>query len=115
MTEPPPRSRLLFCSRFLPAGSARLEEMAWIGLEALLVASPIRLMARCRLLAAFGAKLGRGVVIKPGVRVKFPRKLAIGDHSWIGERVWIDNLAPVEIGANCCISQGAYLCAGSHD
>jgi hypothetical protein len=58
--------------------------------------------------------VGTGVVIKPHVRVKFPWKLYIGDHSWIGESVWIDNLAQVTIGSNCCISQGAYLCTGSH-
>jgi acetyltransferase-like isoleucine patch superfamily enzyme len=39
----------------------------------------------------------------------------VGDDSWIGEDVWIDNLATVTIGANCCISQGAYICTGSHD
>ncbi|MBL4884966.1 MAG: hypothetical protein JKY95_10585, partial [Planctomycetaceae bacterium] len=31
------------------------------------------------------------------------------------ERVWIDNLAEVQIGANVCVSQGVYLCTGSHD
>ena len=39
----------------------------------------------------------------------------MGDFTWIGEDVWIDNLATVQVGANCCISQGAYLCTGSHD
>lgn len=69
---------------------------------------------RVRILRWFGAKIGKGVVIKPYVRIKFPWKLRIGDHSWIGESVWIDNLAEVRIGSNCCISQGAYLCTGSH-
>ncbi len=70
---------------------------------------------KVRLLRLFGAKLGERVRIKPGVRVKFPWRLTIGDDCWIGEDVWIDNLAPVTIGSNCCISQGAYLCTGSHD
>jgi putative colanic acid biosynthesis acetyltransferase WcaF len=70
---------------------------------------------RRALLRAFGGKVGRGVVLKPGVRVKYPWRLAIGDHSWIGEDAWIDNLADVTIGSNACISQGAYLCTGNHD
>ena len=53
-------------------------------------------------------------MIKPHVRIKFPWKFKIGNHSWIGEDVWVDNLAEVSIGSNCCISQGAYLCTGSH-
>lgn len=67
------------------------------------------------LLRVFGARIGHGVVLKPYLRVKFPWRLSIGDHSWIGESVWIDNLAPVRIGKHVCISQAAYLCTGSHD
>jgi len=70
---------------------------------------------KCNILHLFGAKIGRGVYAKPGLRVKFPWYLAVGDHCWLGEDVWIDNLAPVTIGANVCISQGAYLCTGNHD
>jgi putative colanic acid biosynthesis acetyltransferase WcaF len=69
---------------------------------------------RLWLLRVFGASLGRGVIVKPHVRVKFPWKLKIGNHSWIGEDVWIDNLDWVDIGSHCCVSQGAYLCTGSH-
>ena len=38
-------------------------------------------------------------------------RLSIGDYSWIGEDVWIDNLSIVKIGRNVCISQGAYFFA----
>jgi putative colanic acid biosynthesis acetyltransferase WcaF len=66
-------------------------------------------------LRAFGARIGTGVYIKPGVSVKFPWYLSIGSHSWIGENVWIDNFSLVTIEAHCCVSQGAYLCTGNHD
>lgn len=66
-------------------------------------------------LRVFGARIGRDVYIKPRVRVKFPWKLEIGDHCWIGEAVWIDNLEAVKIGSHVCISQEVYLCTGNHD
>jgi putative colanic acid biosynthesis acetyltransferase WcaF len=75
---------------------------------------PSSLLRRC-LLRLFGATIGVGVVIKPGVRVKYPWKLTIGQHCWIGEDAWIDNIAPVTVGDNVCISQGAYLCTGNHN
>ena len=67
------------------------------------------------LLRFFGAHIGTHVVIKPNVRIKYPWRLKIGNHCWIGQDVWIDNLADVAIGANVCLSQGAFLCTGSHD
>lgn len=67
------------------------------------------------LLKAFGAKIGNGVVIKPGVNVKYPWRLTVGDNAWIGENVWIDNLGNVEIGANAVVSQGAMLLCGNHN
>jgi putative colanic acid biosynthesis acetyltransferase WcaF len=70
---------------------------------------------RVRLLRLFGAHIGRGVVIKPSVQVKYPWHLVVGDDCWIGEHVWIDNLTSVRLEGNVCISQGAYLCTGNHD
>lgn len=71
--------------------------------------------AKVMLLRMFGAKLGRGVVIKPRVDIKSPWFLEAGDHVWIGEKVWIDNHTTVRIGSNSCISQGAYIFTGNHD
>jgi putative colanic acid biosynthesis acetyltransferase WcaF len=91
-------------------------EAIWLAPSALLVGSWLPGSAwRRLLLRAFGATIGEGVVIKPFVKVKFPWRLTIGDHSSIGERAWIDNLAQVTVGSNCCISQDVYLCTGNHD
>ena len=67
------------------------------------------------LLRLFGAKIGDNVVIKPKVNIKYPWKLTIETNCWIGENVWIDNLAEVTIEANVCISQGAFLICGNHN
>lgn len=97
-------------------GAPRLTEALWLVAEWLLLASWVPGSGwRRALLRAFGARIGNGVVIKPRVRVKFPWRLEVGDHSWIGEKVWIDNLAVVRLGSHVCLSQGAYLCTGSHD
>ena len=55
------------------------------------------------LLRLFGAEIGRNVIIKPYVKIKYPWNLKIYDNCWIGEEVWIDNLADVVIKKNCCI------------
>ncbi len=67
------------------------------------------------LLKAFGAKIGKQVVVKPTVNIKYPWFLSIGDNTWIGEGVWIDNLNQINIGSNCCVSQGALLLSGNHN
>jgi putative colanic acid biosynthesis acetyltransferase WcaF len=67
------------------------------------------------LLRLFGASVGKGVIIKPHVSVKYPWRLRIGNHVWIGEGVWIDNLGNVELKDNVCISQGAMLLCGNHN
>ena len=97
-------------------GRSGIAELAWMLVSALFVKSWIPGSGiRVFLLRLFGATIGTGVVIKPGVQVKFPWKLSIGSNTWIGEKVWIDNIGPVSIGSNCCVSQRSLLCSGSHD
>ncbi len=70
---------------------------------------------KVNILRGFGAEIGEGVNIKPYVNIKHPWLLKIGNHVWIGEGCWIDNLAKVSIGDHACISQGALLLTGNHD
>lgn len=101
----------------LVRGRSRAIEALWIFCAAPVLASRIMVSSQVRvwLLRLFGADIGTNVYLKPGIRVKFPWYLSIGDHCWIGEDVWIDNLARVSIAPHVCVSQGAYLCTGNHD
>jgi putative colanic acid biosynthesis acetyltransferase WcaF len=99
------------------SGRSRLVEVLWffLGLPLLRCRMLPSSSARSCILRLFGAKVARKAVLKPGIRVKYPWLLSLGTHCWIGEDVWIDNLVLVTIGANVCVSQGAYLCTGNHD
>lgn len=70
---------------------------------------------RVWLLRLFGAKIGRGVVIRPSARFIYPWKVAIDDFSWIGDDVVFYSVDKIKIGCHCVISQKSYLCTGSHD
>jgi putative colanic acid biosynthesis acetyltransferase WcaF len=67
------------------------------------------------ILRLFGAKVGKGVVIHPRVNIKFPWKLTIGDHCWIGQCAWLDNIDQLTLEDHVVISQGAKIILGSHD
>lgn len=98
-------------------GANVILRLLWYYANLLVIKNPWNPLSGLRVvvLRMFGAKIGKGVVLKPGINIKYPWMLSIGDYSWIGEDVWIDNLAPVTIGANCCISQGAMLLCGNHN
>ena len=91
--------------------------MLWLAADALVMRNPLvtSYAVKRATLRLFGARIGRNVLVKPDVQIKCPWHLSIGDNAWIGERAWIDNFVDVRIGANACISQGAYLCTGNHD
>lgn len=98
-------------------GGTMFKRTLWYFINAIFFKSHLNPISsiKVRLLRCFGAKVGRGVVIKPGVNIKYPWLLEIGDYTWIGEDVWIDNLTRIIIGSNCCISQGAMLLCGNHN
>ena len=99
------------------APGSKIKIILWTLTSALLFRTslPVPSAIKAAILKMFGANIGAGVVIKPNVNIKYPWKLSIGDQTWIGEDVWIDNLAAVNIGDNCCLSQGCYLLTGNHD
>ncbi len=98
-------------------GASTLKRTLWYFVNALLFINPLNPVSslKVKLLRLFGARVGKGVTLKPNVNIKYPWLLEIGDHVWIGEGVWIDNLAPVSIGSHVCISQGALLLTGNHN
>ena len=98
-------------------GAGRIKAIAWFFVNACFISCSWNPFSglRIRLLRLFGARIGKGVVVKPSVNIKYPWNLTIGDYTWIGENVWIDNLVQVTIGSNVCISQGAMLLCGNHD
>lgn len=96
---------------------SKLKRRVWYVTNLLFIKNRFNLSSSLKIavLKLFGAKVGKGVVIKPGVNIKYPWKLKVGNHSWIGEDVWIDNLDEVIIEDHVCLSQGAMLLCGNHN
>jgi len=89
----------------------------WFLVEAVVFLNPVVTSYRVKrsLLTLFGSTVGPGLIIKPGVHIKYPWRLTLGSNVWLGERAWLDNMEDIVIGDSVCISQGAYLCTGNHD
>ncbi len=68
-----------------------------------------------RLLILFGAKIGKGFVIRPRVNIHMPWKFIVGDHCWIGEDCEFLNLETIRLNDHVAIAHRVYLAAGSHD
>ena len=106
----------LYSNKEFNRGRSVLIETLWLISQWLFISSWIPgSLHRVLFLKLFGAKIGENVVIKPGLRVKFPWRLSIGNNVWIGESCWLDNLDNITVGNHCCVSQGVYICTGNHD
>lgn len=97
--------------------ASKIKIFFWYFVNILFFINPLNPISKIKvlLLRFFGAKIGKRVLLKPSINIKYPWLLEIGDYSWIGENVWIDNLTKVKIGKNVCISQGAMLLTGNHN
>ena len=58
-------------------------------------------------LKLFGAKVGRHIVIKPKVNIKYPWNISIGNNVWIGSNCVI--LKDVNIGDGAIIGAGTIV------
>jgi putative colanic acid biosynthesis acetyltransferase WcaF len=95
----------------------RFARVAW-GVVWLVLArwTPPPLHAWRRLvLRACGARIARGARVHASVRIWLPANLAIGPNALVGPGARLYNQGQIAIGAYSVISQGAYLCASSHD
>jgi putative colanic acid biosynthesis acetyltransferase WcaF len=96
--------------------SEQARRLLWAAIHPLFRLSPRVFWSwRTLLLRSFGARIGREVRIHPAARIAIPWNLAIGDHAAIGDRAILYALGPITIGARATVSQGAHLCAGTHD
>lgn len=99
-----------------PGGSA-IKRVLWFYVNALMFKTSLFPFSgiKIALLRMFGASIGKKVVIRHRVNIKYPWLLKVGDNTWLGDGVWIDNLVMVTIGRNVCISQATILQTGSHN
>lgn len=106
-----------FNNDWFDEGASKFKWLLWFMANGLFVNTPLNPFNALRIfvLRAFGAKIGKGVILKHRVNVKFPWNLEIGDDCWIGEAVWIENQGKVTIGNNCCLSQGVVMMTGNHN
>lgn len=98
------------------AGASGLKQLLWYFTDILFFKSRVIPFSSVlvALLRLFGTKIGKEVRIKPGIHIKYPWKLEIGDYSWLAD-CYIENLDRVIVGQNCCISQQAILISGNHN
>lgn len=67
------------------------------------------------ILRCFGAKLHPSARVYGSARIWHPANLTMGAHAIMGPRVNCYCQGSIEIGEQAIVSQGAHLCAGTHD
>lgn len=66
-------------------------------------------------LRIFGAKVGNHVHVYPKVQIWAPWNLELKDYCGVGNGAILYSQGKITIGYKAVISQGAHICAGTHD
>jgi putative colanic acid biosynthesis acetyltransferase WcaF len=94
----------------------QLTRVLWALARPLFVCSPrIAWGWRRGLLRLFGAKIGAEAHIYPNVRIEIPWNVSVGAYAAVGDHAILYALGRITIGEKATVSQGAHLCAGTHD
>lgn len=70
---------------------------------------------RSFLLRLFGASVGKNVHVYPGVKIWAPWNLTLEDECGVGSGAILYSQGRITLGKRSIVSQGAYICTGSHD
>jgi putative colanic acid biosynthesis acetyltransferase WcaF len=66
-------------------------------------------------LRLWGARIGAGCRIYPGVIIWAPWNLECAENACVGDGAELYNPALISLGERAIVSQGAFLCTASHD
>lgn len=95
-----------------------LKRICWYAVNAtlfrLLVGRKLRFV-RNLILRCFGARIPLESLIYSSCKIWAPWNLTVGKYSCVGSNTQLYNKAPIVIGDNTVVSQGAFLCTASHD
>lgn len=72
-------------------------------------------MFRVYLLRIFGANIGKGVKLVPNIMIYDPRRLSIGDNTWVGPYCELYSFDQITIESDVSLAQHVKLYTVSHD
>jgi len=95
----------------------RLARLVWAIVYTLLFRTSPRPLHvwRSFLLRCFGAKIGKGCHVYPKARIWAPWNLVMADYAGMADDVNCYSIAVISLGKKVVVSQGTYLCTGTHD
>jgi putative colanic acid biosynthesis acetyltransferase WcaF len=76
---------------------------------------PFFLPWRRLLLRLFGARIANTAVIYSSATIWYPPNIVMDEYACLGPEVMCYSIAPIRLGHHSVVSQGAHLCAGTHD